>query len=76
MTHIIQKISLVEFCFSVQSFLDEWEYFSPDEEPTQQDYDDWVKTLTYDTLKDPDYSPEFNLIEDNSLTLTEDYELP
>ena len=65
MTHIIQKISLVEFCFSVQSFLDEWEYFSSDEEPTQQDYDDWVKTLTYDTLKDPDYSPTVKLIEDN-----------
>jgi hypothetical protein len=62
---IIQKISFVEFCFSVQSFLDEWKYFNSDEEPTQEDYDDWVKTLTYATLKDPDYSPTVKLIEDN-----------
>ena len=65
MTDIIQKISFVEFCFSVQSFLDEWEYFNPDENPTQEDYDNWVKTLTYDTLKDLDYSPTVKLIEDN-----------
>jgi hypothetical protein len=62
MTYIIQKISFVEFCFSVESFLDEWEYF---EEPTQKDYDDWVKTLTYDILKNPDYSPTVKLIENN-----------
>lgn len=65
MSQIIQKISLVEFCFTVESFLDEWEYFNPNEEPTQESYDDWVKTLTYNTLKDPDYSPTVKLIEDN-----------
>lgn len=65
MSHIIQKISIVEFSFSVQSFLDEWKYFNPDEEPTQEAYDDWVKTLTYNLLKDPDYFPTVKLIEDN-----------
>lgn len=65
MTHIIQKIAIVELCFTVQSFLEEWNYFNPDEEPTQEAYNDWVKTLTYDLLKDPDYSPPVKLIEDN-----------
>jgi len=65
MSHIIQKVSFVEFCFTVESFLDEWNYFNPDEEPNQKAYDDWVKTLTYDLLKDPDYSPTVKLIEDN-----------
>jgi len=65
MTVIIQKISFVEFCFSVQSFLDDWKDCYDDQEPTQEDYDDWVKTLTYATLKDPDHSPTVKLIEDN-----------
>lgn len=65
MSYILQKISLVEFCFGVEHFLAEWNYYNPDEEPTQQDYDEWVKTVTYETLKDPDYSPTVKLIEDN-----------
>jgi hypothetical protein len=40
MAHIIQKISFVEFRFTVESFLDEWSDFNPDEEPTQEAYDD------------------------------------
>ena len=65
MSHIIQKISFVEFCFTVEHFLAEWNYFNPDEEPTQQDYNEWVLSETYETLKDPDYSPTVKLIEDN-----------
>lgn len=65
MTQIIPKISLVEFSFSVESFMDEWKYHTPDEEPTQKDYDEWVMSYTYEILKDPDYSPHVKLIEDN-----------
>lgn len=70
MTHIIQKISVIEFSFTVQQFLDEWQYLNPDDEPTQEDYDDWVKTLTYESLydnirDDPGYYPNIQLIEDN-----------
>lgn len=65
MSHILQKISLVEFCFTVESFLDEWNYLNPDKEPTQEDYDCWVEISTYETLKNPDYSYTIKLIEDN-----------
>lgn len=61
MAYINEKIAFVEFCFSVDSFLAEWSEYSPDEEPTQKDYDEWAETLAYDTIKDPDYSPSVSL---------------
>lgn len=65
MSYIIPKIALVEFSYSVHHFLAEWQYFNPDEEPTQKDYDEWVLSEAYETLTDPDYSPNVKLIEDN-----------
>lgn len=62
MPNITEKIAVVEFYFTLEDFMDEWNYYN-DEEPTQADYDEWVQSVTYETLTDPDYSPTVKLTE-------------